>query len=406
MHDIDRTQLEMGWETDEFGYESDQELYGEAEGELYGELGGTSGVFNEMDEMELAAQLLEVSDEAELDQFLGSLLSKASSAIGSVMRSPVGNAVGGILKGVAKKALPAAGAAVGDWLAPGVGGKIGSQLATSAGKLFGLELEGLSAEDQEFEVARRFVRLAGATVENAAQAPPNASPAAVAQNAVAAAAQQHAPGLLNTATRNGRQRPPAAARNGREVGRYGEGESPFSEAEELALAAELLEITDEAELDQFLGKLIKKAAGGLRKIASGPLGGMLKGLAKKALPMVGGALGSFIPIPGVGTAVGSAVGSALSKALEMEYGGMNSEDQEFEMARNVVRVAGSAAQKVAQAQPGTDPQAAARNAVLAAARQYVPGMAQAGINNPTPGTGQRQRGRWERRGKAIILHGV
>jgi hypothetical protein len=200
MHDIDRTQLEMGWETDEFGYEGEEELYreyetfDEAEGE--GEFGGAPGIFNEMDEMELAAQLLEVSDEAELDQFLGSLLKKARRAVGGALRANVGNGLGGILKGIAKKTLPMAGSALGNLIAPGAGGQIGGQLASSASKLFGLELEGLSAEDQEFEVARRFVRLAGSAVENAAQAPPNTAPAAVAQNAVAAAAQQHAPGLL------------------------------------------------------------------------------------------------------------------------------------------------------------------------------------------------------------------
>ncbi len=409
MHDLDRTQLEMGWESGSFGYESDQE-YGETQDELYGELSGATGVFNEMDELELAAQLLEVTDEAELDQFLGSLLSTASGAIGGALRSPVGNAVGGILKGVAKKALPAAGAAVGDWLAPGRGGKIGSQLATAAGNLFGLELEGLSAEDQEFEVARNFVRLAGAAVENAAQAPSNAPPAAVAQKAVAAAAQQYAPGLLKPArpmpARNGGQRRHAAAGNGREVAMSGGGGSPFSEAEEMTLAAELLEVADEAELDQFFGDVIKKAVGGLSKAASGPLGGVLKGLAKQALPMVGGALGSLIPVPGVGTAVGTAVGKALSKALEMESAGLDSEDQEYEMARNVIRVAGNAAQKVAQASPSADPQVAARNAVMAAQREVLPGAIQTGMVGPAQGAINRQEGRWERRGNRIVLHGV
>ena len=33
---------------------------------------------------------------------------------------------------------------------------------------------------------------------------------------------------------------------------------------------------------------------------------------------VGGALGSLLPIPGVGTAVGTALGGALSKAHELE----------------------------------------------------------------------------------------
>lgn len=226
MHDIDRTQMEMGWESGEFGYESEQELYreyetfDEAEGEGYDEFGGAPGIFNEMDEMELAAQLLEVSDEAELDQFLGSLLKKARSVVGGALRSPVGNGLGGILKGIAKKALPSVGSVLGNLIVPGAGGQIGGQLASSAGKLFGLELEGLSAEDQEFEVARRFVRLAGSAVENAAQAAPNTPPAAAAQNAVAAAAQQHAPGLLKpTPSTNGATSKGAKRQSGRWIRR-------------------------------------------------------------------------------------------------------------------------------------------------------------------------------------------
>ena len=103
-------------------------------------------------------------------------------------------------------------------------------------------------------------------------------------------------------------------------------ESPFEEFEEMEYAAELLSIQSEEELDQFLGKLIKRAGRGLSKIGKvfRPLGGVLKGLAKKALPFVGGALGSFIPIPGVGTAVGTALGSAVSKALEAEFEGYGS----------------------------------------------------------------------------------
>jgi hypothetical protein len=191
-----------------------------------------------------------------------------------------------------------------------------------------------------------------------------------------------------------------------EVGSNWSAESPFSEAEEMALAAELLEISDEAELDQFLGKLFKKVTGGLRKVGRflRPLGGALKGLAKKALPFVGGALGSFIPIPGVGTAVGSALGGALSKALEAEFAGLNDEDQEFEVARRFVRVAGSAAQQVAQAQPGADPQTTVRNALTSAAQQHVPGLTLPGQSTSTSGKGQR--GRWMRQGRTIVLYGV
>jgi hypothetical protein len=200
---------------------------------------------------------------------------------------------------------------------------------------------------------------------------------------------------------------------------YGEAdmESPFNEVEEMELAAELLEISDEAELDQFLGKLLKKAWRGVKKVGSfvgkavRPLGGMLKGLAKKALPIVGGALGSFIPIPGVGTAVGTALGSAVSKALEAEFEGMSQEDQEFEMARRLVRVAGTAAKRIAAAQPGADPQAAAKAAIVAAARRHVPGLVGvSGMPTVQTGAGSATRsgrsGRWIRRGHKIILFGV
>ena len=119
-------------------------------------------------------------------------------------------------------------------------------------------------------------------------------------------------------------------------------EAPLSEVEEMELAAELLTVSGEAELDQFLGGLFKKVAKGIGKIAK-PLGGVLKGIAKKALPVVGGAVGSFIPIPGVGTAVGTALGTAASKVLEAELEGLSLEDQEFEVARRFVRLASTAA---------------------------------------------------------------
>ena len=124
----------------------------------------------------------------------------------------------------------------------------------------------------------------------------------------------------------------------------GELESPLSEVEEMELASELLAVSSEAELDQFLGDVFKKALKGIRKVGSsgGGLGGVLKGIAKKALPFVGGALGSIIPIPGVGTAVGTALGSAASKVIKAELEGLSLEDREFEMARRFVRFAGTA----------------------------------------------------------------
>lgn len=148
--------------------------------------------------------------------------------------------------------------------------------------------------------------------------------------------------------------------------------APFSAAQETELAMELLAVGSEAELDQFLGKMFKGIWKGVKKVAR-PLGGILKGIAKKALPFVGGALGSFIPIPGVGTALGSALGGALSKALELEMQGMADAQRELEAARRFVRIAGSAAQAAGDSDGSAQ---AVRRAVLQALRAYAPRFGQ------------------------------
>jgi uncharacterized protein (DUF697 family) len=194
MHNIDRTNMESSfdeYQNGEFGYET----AGDQEYETYSEY-NQELPFNEAEEMELAAELLSVSSEAELDQFLGNLIKTAGRAVGGAIKSPVGKALGGALKGIAKQALPAVGSVVGNALLPGVGGAVGGKLASAAGKAFGLELEGLSYEDQEFELAKGVVRLASAAASNAAQAAPSTPPQRVAQAALTEAAKTHAPGLL------------------------------------------------------------------------------------------------------------------------------------------------------------------------------------------------------------------
>lgn len=100
---------------------------------------------------------------------------------------------------------------------------------------------------------------------------------------------------------------------------------PLSEAEEELLAAELLGVTSEEELEQFLGKIFKRAKRGFRRLKrkvrkfARPLARTLKGVAQAALPAVGAALGSAVP--GLGTALGGSLGSMLSKALGSFGGG-------------------------------------------------------------------------------------
>lgn len=230
----------------------------------------------------------------------------------------------------------------------------------------------------------------------------------------------------------------------------------LSEAEEMELAMELLGVSNEDEMEQFLGKMFRSIGRGLKKVGRfigkkvlPKLGGVLKGLAKKALPFVGGALGSLIPIPGVGTALGSALGGAVSKALELEFGELESEEAELEIARRLVRIAATAAQHASTASPNAPPDAALRDALLTAVRTHLPAFAaneaelmaeaeaemgfegensgeyegeyegehegefegeyeeefegeQAGIGASAPRSG----GRWTRRGRHIVLHGV
>ena len=180
------------------GFEMELDALEGENGELAHEQAFESeSAFDEVEEMELAGALLEVQSEEELEQFLGNLIRRASSAVGAVVRSPVGQALGGILRNAARQALPVVGGAIGTAVAGPSGGRAGSQLATTAGRLFGLELEGLTQEDREYEVARRFVRFAGAAAANAGRAPATGAAQAIASSAAAAAARAHAPGLLS-----------------------------------------------------------------------------------------------------------------------------------------------------------------------------------------------------------------
>jgi hypothetical protein len=186
-HDIDQAMFEMehpaqGQEAGAFEFETpDPEL--------------------ESDEMELAAQLLEVTSEEELEQFLGDLVKAASSAVRGFASSSTGKALGGLLKNAARTALPHVGRAIGDFVAPGAGGGFGQR----AGQWLGsqLELEGLSAEDQEFEVARAVVRLGKDATQTAIAAGPGGSPRQAAGNAVVSAAQRQMPGIVPLLARGG-----------------------------------------------------------------------------------------------------------------------------------------------------------------------------------------------------------
>jgi hypothetical protein len=66
-----------------------------------------------------------------------------------------------------------------------------------AGNMFGLELEGLTGADMEFETSKRIVQFATEAAKQAANAPANVPPQQAAKQALTVAAQKYAPGLLS-----------------------------------------------------------------------------------------------------------------------------------------------------------------------------------------------------------------
>jgi hypothetical protein len=204
MHDLDRTQPIPLQNEYEFNFESDSES---GQAEAY-EAGSPAG---DAETMELASELLEVQSEEELEQFLDSLVrsvgSAASKAVGAVRdfsKTPTGQALVGVLKDAAKTALPALATTVGTAYGGPVGGQIANLAAQGIGTVLGLELEGLSAEDQHFEAAQQVVRLAADAAQQAAAL--RNTPGTPQQKARAAfieAAKTYAPGLIRPAGGNG-----------------------------------------------------------------------------------------------------------------------------------------------------------------------------------------------------------
>lgn len=153
-------------------------------------------------ESELAMELLEITSEEELDQFLGKLARSVVRGAGKFIRSPIGKALGGVLKSVAKAGLPMVGGALGSFIAPGVGTALGTKLGSMASKLLEAEeAEALGEVAAEEEAARRFVSFARASYRNAYRTPRSVPPPVAVRAATVGAARMYAPTLLRTSSR-------------------------------------------------------------------------------------------------------------------------------------------------------------------------------------------------------------
>jgi len=141
-----------------------------------------------------AFELLDVTSEAELDEFLRELIDEGVSRTGARLPVHEVRALLTVLRRTAEQTLPT--------LAPlpravGTGARSpgGGPLVTAA-RVYGMELEGLSAEDRDYEIARQFTRFANAAIGHAVNRLSAVPTTGAARAAVHAAAQEFAPGLL------------------------------------------------------------------------------------------------------------------------------------------------------------------------------------------------------------------
>lgn len=178
---------------------------------------------------------------------------------------------------------------------------------------------------------------------------------------------------------------------------------PFSEAELDEMATDLLQIRDEAELDQFLPAILGAATKVLPFLVKSPVGKALTGILKDAVisgvPALGGLFRSRSRAPQIGSDVGAAVRS------ELDWEGVPADSHDIEAAKKIIAIGGSAARELAQQPPNAPPQAVVDAVQNAAQQQGVPANVPAPQDAPSPAEPPTS-GRWFRRGRTIVLEGL
>ncbi len=183
----------------------------------------------------------------------------------------------------------------------------------------------------------------------------------------------------------------------------------LTDGEETELAAEFLGLNNDTEMEQFLGKLIHNIGHSVGKWVNSPQGqalvGVLKNVAKTALPLAGGAIGTVVGGP-AGALIGSNLASMAGSVLGLELEGLSPEDRDLEAARQFIRFASQTVANTVEADPRADPRETVQRAAREAARLYAPGL----LDLDRDGIARRghlhRTGRWIRHGDRIILFDV
>ncbi|MCB0839327.1 MAG: hypothetical protein KDD99_21800 [Bacteroidetes bacterium] len=178
---------------DEFDDEFDEEYDDDFEDEYEDEF--------DDDEFELAAELMEVADDEELEEFLGKIIGSVRKIFGKgkkIVKSPMVRKQWRAHQARKKKLLPIFQKIFGSYFGGGGGGGMGS-------KFFEIGLEGLSPEERRFEVAKNSAKFMKATLRHLPKNPGIPAKTAV-RKALKRAARRHMPQLLKSARRRQRRR--------------------------------------------------------------------------------------------------------------------------------------------------------------------------------------------------------
>jgi hypothetical protein len=138
-------------------------------------------VSRELEELDLASHFLEAQSTPQIAALVAHLMDRSAAAVGRRIDPQV--------RAQLQTRLMETGQALRAVLSRNDGTPV------SAETIFGTELEGLSPEDQEFETARRTVRLMMMISRHAALVPQSATPESAVSQAERLAARHLAPGL-------------------------------------------------------------------------------------------------------------------------------------------------------------------------------------------------------------------
>ena len=185
-------------------------------------------------------------------------------------------------------------------------------------------------------------------------------------------------------------------------------EAVLPETAEIAVAAELLDTVNDADLDHVLSGIIGAAARQAGGRLAPETAQLLRAIVKRALRWVLPQAGRIPTLTrGRGT---PSVRAAAGRLFGIELEGLSPEDMELASTRRAIRFARSAAQRASRASRRLPPRLVATRSALGAARRWAPGLLPVSsarpaltVRAPPLPESDGRPGKWVRHGDNILV---